>query len=180
MYSRTYWVDHVLSATNKFTITKDTAGDDVYKVVPYGTVMQNGTYQDAAHFNNIEESLTAHETAICLLVNALIQSKAAIEQNANTADVLSKSVDKLHTVETGTVTLSNTLNFPFNNSQTTVALKTKRDTLDYIVVTDVKSFTGNVGEIIVSDVLANGFKIAFTGSASNAVINYKILGGYKR
>ena len=174
MYSRTYWVDHALSETNKFTI-KQVSGD-VHTIVPYGTVMQQGVPQDAAHFNNIEEALSAHEIALGLHSNALMQHMDEIKKNAALAEV----VDKLHTVETGTVTLTNSAKFPFNNSQKTVALAAQRNTPAYVVITEVKSFVGNVGEIVVSDILANGFKIAFTGSATSVTVEYKILGGYTR
>lgn len=174
MYSRTYWVDHALSETNKFTI-KQVSGD-VHTIVPYGTVMQQGVPQDAAHFNNIEEALSAHEIALGLHSNALMQHMDEIKKNAALAEV----VDKLHTVETGTVTLTNSAKYPFNNSQKTVALAAQRNTPAYVVITEVKSFIGNVGEIVVSDILANGFKIAFTGSATSVTVEYKILGGYTR
>lgn len=174
MYSRTYWVDHALSETNKFTI-KQVSGD-VHTIVPYGTVMQQGVPQDAKHFNNIEEALSAHEIALGLHSNALMQHMDEIKKNAALAEV----VDKLHTVETGTVTLTNSAKYPFNNSQKTVALAVQRNTPAYVVITEVKSFVGNVGEIVVSDILANGFKIAFTGSATSVTVEYKILGGYTR
>ena len=174
MYSRTYWVDHALSETNKFTI-KQVSGD-VHTIVPYGTVMQQGVPQDANHFNNIEEALSAHEIALGLHSNALMQHMDEIKKNAALAEV----VDKLHTVETGTVTLTNSAKYPFNNSQKTVALAAQRNTPAYVVITEVKSFVGNVGEIVVSDILANGFKLAFTGSAKSVTVEYKILGGYTR
>ena len=174
MYSRTYWVDHALSETNKFKITQ--VSGDVHTIIPYGTVMQQGVPQDAAHFNNIEEALSAHEIALGLHSNALMQHMDEIKKNAALAEV----VDKLHTVETGTVTLTNSAKYPFNNSQKTVALAAQRNTPAYVVITEVKSFVGNVGEIVVSDILANGFKIAFTGSATSVTVEYKILGGYTR
>ena len=73
MRNRTYWVDHVLSETNKFNVIS--FHDDIYTITPYGTVMQQGTFQDAAHFNSIEEGLTANEEAILLLLNYARQNK---------------------------------------------------------------------------------------------------------
>ena len=174
MYSSTYWVDHALSETNKFKITQ--VSGDIHTIVPHGTVMQQGVPQDANHFNNIEEALSAHEIALGLHSNALMQQMDEIKKNAALAEV----VDKLHEVETGTVTLTNSAKYPFNNSQKTVSLVATRNTPDYVVITEVKSFIGNVGEIVVSDILANGFKIAFTGSATSVTVEYKILGGYTR
>ncbi len=178
MYSRTYWVDHALSETNKFTITQ--VSGNINTIVPYGTVMQQGVPQDANHFNNIEEAVSAHDMAIGLHTNALIQHKSQLDANEKEIASLENSVDKLHTVETGTVTLTNSAKYPFNNSQKTVSLSATRNTPDYVVITEVKSFSGNVGEIVVTDILANGFKMAFTGSATSVTVGYKILGGYTR
>jgi hypothetical protein len=78
---------------------------------------------------------------------------------------------------TGTITLTNTQQYPFNNSVQTAALEASRDNQDYIVQTEVVSSIGEVGDIIISDKAVNGFKIAFTGSARQAVIRYHVTGG---
>lgn len=189
MRNRTYWVDHVLSETSKFQVVQSALGDDVYTITPFGTVMQQGTFQDAAHFNSIEEGLTANEVALNLLINFARQNKwdleAFVAEDATVhgelralISALDQSVDKLHSVETGTKTLTNTSKFPFNNSQQTVALTTTRDTSNYVVVTEIQSFDGNVGEVVVSEQLANGFKLAYTGSAPSVTIKYKVIGGF--
>lgn len=172
MRSRTYWEDHVLSETNKFTVQPATSlGDDVYNITPFGTVMQQGTFQDAAHFNSVEEGLTAEEVAANL---ALILGRQALWMaQDNAADI-----EKLYRVETGTKVLTNSSKYPFNNSQASVALANAVDNGNYIVIASVQSATGNVGEIVVTDQLANGFKIAFTGSATSVTVAYKVIGGY--
>ena len=81
-------------------------------------------------------------------------------------------------MEKGTVTLTNSKEFPFNNSIRSVNLVNERASTDYIVTTRVTSFTGNVGEIEISDKLVNGFKIAHTGSASSVTVEYMVTGGY--
>ena len=177
MRNRTYWVDHVLSETNKFNVIAVQGQNDVYTITPYGTVMQQGTYQDAAHFNSIEEGLTANEEAILILLNYARQNKWLAEGRL---DVAEAHIDELYAVETGTVTLTNTSKFPFNNSKVTVALNTSRDTGNYVVVTEVTAASGNVGEVVVSEQLVNGFKIEFTGSASSATISYTVIGGWSK
>lgn len=190
MRNRTYWVDHVLSETNKFSVV-ETGSANVYTITPYGTIMQEGTYQDANHFNSIEEGLTAHEAIIELLINYARQNKWDVDDfktensAAHTAlnaliTALDQFVSKLHTMETGSVTLANNLKFPFNNSKTTKALATAHDNTNYVVVVEVAAFSGNVGEVIVSEQLVNGFKIEYTGSASSVTINYKIIGGWNK
>ncbi len=162
MRERTYWVDHTVSWDNKFVITASTKdGANVYVVLPFGKqVMTEGTPQDAAHWNNIEESLISHEAALGMLLNL-------VRQNA-------------WEVEKGTVTLNNTQTYPFNNSQKSVPLAIRRENSDYIVIAEVKKAAGNVGEIVVSDKLVNGFKLEYTGSAKNATIEYQIIGGYMK
>ena len=177
MRDRTYWVDHVLSETNKFNVIADAGNPDVYTITPFGTVMQQGTYQDAAHFNSIEEGLTAYEAAILILLNYARQNKWIEEGRLDAAEA---HIDKLYNVEAGTVTLTNSSVFPFNNSKTTVALNTSRDTGNYVVATEVIAASGNVGEVVVSEQLVNGFKIEFTGSASSATIKYIVIGGWNQ
>ena len=79
--------------------------------------------------------------------------------------------------EDGTVSMTNTQKFPFNDSQKTVALvKTQKNTKYVVIVDDVTA--GNVGDIVVTDKQVNGFKIGFTGSASSVKVTYSVIGGY--
>lgn len=80
-------------------------------------------------------------------------------------------------IETGTVTLTNSQPFPFNDSQVTVPLVTERANQNYIVDYEVTAAVGNVGDIIVSAKLVNGFKIEHTGSATSVTVKYQVLGG---
>lgn len=81
-------------------------------------------------------------------------------------------------VEIGTKALTNTQKFPFNNSQQSIALTNTQSNGDYIVMTEVVSAYGNVGEVEVTDKLTNGFKIAYTGSAPSVTIRYVVIGGF--
>ncbi len=76
---------------------------------------------------------------------------------------------------TGTATLTNALEFPFNGSQQTVSLATAQDNTLYDVETEVVSSVGSVGEIEVSDRQVNGFKLAYTGGASSATIAWTVI-----
>ncbi len=91
---------------------------------------------------------------------------------------LTAQMQRLRVVETGTVTLTNSLEFPFNNSKRTVALQTTQENTDYLVVVDVGDFTGNVGDIVVTDKMTNGFAIQHTGSASSVEVDYFVIGGF--
>ena len=78
--------------------------------------------------------------------------------------------------EDGTVSMTNTQKFPFNDSQKTVALvKTQKNTKYVVIVDDVTA--GNIGDIVVTDKQVNGFKIAYTGSAASATAKYTVIGG---
>ena len=80
--------------------------------------------------------------------------------------------------ESGTVTITNARAWPFNNSGSTVALRTPRDTTDYTVTVEVQSVTGGAaGEVSVSNKLLNGFKLSFSGSATEVVARYNVTGG---
>ena len=88
MYNRTYWKDHIV----------DEETDEV---------LQQGTLQDAEHFNNMEEGIfAAHELA------------------AHNAEALGKQQRAVESLdgEIIQVTLTNTQAYPFNNSQKTVSL----------------------------------------------------------
>lgn len=81
-------------------------------------------------------------------------------------------------IERGVITLTNSKEFPFNDSLVSVPLSILREGSDYAVVTYVVSADGNVGEIEVTEKLSNGFKLAFTGSATSVTVKYAVIGGY--
>ena len=78
--------------------------------------------------------------------------------------------------EQGTVTMTNTGTFPFNNSQKTVALVNTQKNTKYAVIAD-DPLKGDIGDIVISDKQVNGFKIEFTGSAKTATVKYIVIGG---
>lgn len=75
------------------------------------------------------------------------------------------------------VTLTNSLEYPFNNSARTVALTHERDTLAYRVDVEVLSADGLVGDVEVYDKALNGFKLRYTGSAGSVTVRYYVHGG---
>lgn len=80
----------------------------------------------------------------------------------------------------GSVTLTNTQQYPFNNSIKSVSLGQTLANADYVVVikSAVSSDGANVGDIVVTDRLANGFKLALTGSATSVTVTYYVIGGF--
>lgn len=171
MYPRTYWQNEVRDPANTFTVTEN--ADGTKTVARAGTRMEEGTPQDKAHFNNIEEGITDANAAAAMwgfgYHQARQESKAY--QAAFDADVLGESK---------TVTLTNTGKYPFNstiNSPVSVALATTRKNLFYDVEATVTEHTGEVGEIHIIDKALNGFKVYYDGAGKSVTILLRIKGG---
>jgi hypothetical protein len=127
-----------------------------------GEVIQQGTPQSATNFNNMEEGILAANELGAVLA----------QQVAHNTRILADLEGEI-----GEVVLTNTQEYPFNDSAKTVALTKPRDTLNYWVVVEVISADGMSGDIRIYDKQVNGFKVAFTGSASRATIKYYVQGG---
>ncbi len=80
--------------------------------------------------------------------------------------------------EEGTKTLTNTKRFPFNDSKASVSLAKTQKNTRYVIIAEVSSVAGNIGDIVVSDKLTNGFKLAFTGGARSVTVKYYVIGGF--
>ena len=80
----------------------------------------------------------------------------------------------------GSTTLTNSMLFPFNNSKKTVSLGKTLANTDYevVIASAVSSDGANVGEIVVSERQANGFKMQHTGSAASVTVTYFVIGGF--
>jgi hypothetical protein len=77
---------------------------------------------------------------------------------------------------TGDVTLTNTKQYPFNDSETIVPLGSTLGSADYIVLTQTPD-CGDAGDIIVSGRARNGFKLRYTGGAKSVRVRYVVTGG---
>jgi len=170
MYEPTQWLDHVTSPSNVFFINKN--DDGTYTITPAGIVMQQGTPQDQTNFNNMEHGIFDAHISLGVLLNFARQMKWDVED-------IQKWITDHDSFEIGTVSMTNSLKFPFNNSKRSVSLAKARNTANYVVMAEVTAFSGNVGEIEVSEKLVNGFKIAYTGSASSVTVKYVVIGGYE-
>lgn len=78
----------------------------------------------------------------------------------------------------GTVDLTNTQEYPFNDSMQTVALGVTMPDTVYAVIARVVTSSGDAGDVVVADKLTNGFKIGYTGSAKSATVEYIVIGGF--
>lgn len=156
------WKDQVVQYPNRYD-KSDLGGGQVQLTPAPGIVRQEGTPQNAANFNAMD--LAAFEAMLIGNENTRMLGQAMREIDG----VKGLLVD---------VALTNSLAYPFNNSQKTVQLPALRNTKDYFVIPEVTEAAGGfVGEFIVTDKLLNGFKIAFTGSASSVNVRCHVVGG---
>ena len=140
MYQRTKWLDEV----------KDEGSQEI---------IQEGTDQSAAHFNNMEEGITDASVAAALLLIA-------------TGDLQQQTATERHVVE-----MTNKQSYPFNDSAKTISLAVTRDSTDYTVDVDIQAHDGNVGDVRIYDKQTNGFKVAYEGSAKSATLILRVQGG---
>lgn len=124
-----------------------------------GEVIQEGTNQSAGNFNNMEGGIQDASVAAAMLLIAAgqLQAAAAVEEKV--------------------VTLTNNQRYPFNNSQQTVSLGVTRTTTAYTVDVEIGDHDGDVGNVVISDKLLNGFKVRYDGSAKRATVTLRIKGG---
>lgn len=172
-YPITEWLDEVDEYEDIFVESASSATPGGIKHTKYrGTVQQAGTPMNATNFNNMECGILDAHVAVDLLLNALRQLDWGHDDRL-------KWLEKATVQETGTKTLTNSLAFPFNNSVVSVPLTVTRDNLNYVVeVIKVEPTGGPAGEIEITDRQVNGFKMAFTGSASSVKVTYAVIGGF--
>ena len=163
MYSPTLWQDHVTEFENRYTESRNEDGTITHTPVE-GEIIQQGTPQNATNFNHMEDGISnAGELAALMAVSAIHQQQSLKDQAG----------------ETMTVTLTNSQEYPFNNSVKTVTLAQERNHADYTVAAEVVEYSGGFpGEILISAKLLNGFKVASTGSAKSVKVKLYVKGGF--
>ncbi len=157
------WKDHVTQFSNRYKEINNADGTITHEAVE-GEVIQEGTPQNAKNFNDMEQRILAAGEVAGLAMLKVGAVESEVEGLAG------------EIIET---TLTNSKEYPFNNSKKTLALKTPRGNLDYTVF--VESSTedaGGIGEIKITDKQLNGFKIEFTGAAKEVSVKCTVQGGY--
>ena len=156
------WKDRVVEFPGRFQ--EEDLGNGLVQHTPSpGRVLQEGTPQNATNFNAMDL--------------AILEAMLMASENARMLMLLGNTVSGL-TGDKIQVTLTNSLQYPHNNSVKTVKLPTPKNNMDYTIVCEIVSATGGaVGDFEFSDKLLNGFKIAYTGSASKVVVNCYVRGG---
>lgn len=161
---RTFWEDHVEDEEGK--------------------VIQQGTMQDQAHFNNGELGISDAHLAQSIMLLDMMQHRRVDESKmesyqeqteAAEAEIYAEILGENHEI-----TLTNTESYPFNSTvdkPTTVSLTKTRKNLFYTVEAMVKAATGTPGQIHITDKALNGFKVYYDGSATSVTLTLRIKGG---
>lgn len=175
MYSYLIWLDHAVAPEHTFTMQENS--DGTVTLTPAGTVVQQGTNMSASNFNNMEMGITDVNLAVYILTLFARDLASRATSNENNIDEINANILSEITPETISVNMTNTANYPFNSSITSVSLSQNRVSKNYTVEAEVTDADGNVGEIEITDKTLNGFKVAFTGSATSVTVNLKVRGG---
>lgn len=110
MRNWTMWQDHVTEYEDRYRETQNDDGSVTHTPVP-GSVIQQGTPQNAANFNKMEDGIINATEMAALAMTAIIHARQTEEDLAG---------------EVINVDLTNTQDYPFNNSVKTVPLTTKK------------------------------------------------------
>lgn len=155
--------NHVVETPNRVRLSP--LGNNVYDVTPVpGQTIQEGTPLGDENMNELDEK--GWEALQIAKLNAIL---------------LRQHNDHIHEIEGEKirVTLTNSQQYPFNNSAKSVKLSETKRSLDYSVLTEVVSADGGgVGDIRVTGRLLNGFTISYSGAAKSVTIDCWIQGGY--
>lgn len=156
------WQDHVVEYPNRYKEVENGDGTIDLQKSP-GEIVQQGTPMNATNFNNMDFGI----------LEAMFSASELVRESRIMKDLI-KGV----TGEKIQVTLTNSQGYPFNNSKKAVQISPSRNTKDYTIECYVSSVSGGaVGEFEIRDKLLNGFKIAYTGSASKVIVDCYVRGG---
>jgi hypothetical protein len=145
--------------------------DRICVIVMVLSLIMTSLFMNGERLGMERVSDTDAEGYVGIMINAIRQNKWETDERLD-------ELDKSNAQEVGTVTLTNSAEYPFNNSIVSVALQATRENMNYIVeIISVTPTGGPAGTIEVTDRQTNGFKLAFTGSASSAVVEYIVIGG---
>ena len=153
--------DRRTSKSNTYNVVQNSDGTITLVPVP-GDIIEAGTPLNSATFSPIEHGVNE---AIIMANILAVQMRQAERDLANTY------------VEVGSIEVKTTEKYPFNTASATGALKTARNTLDYMVIPYCDDVVQGKA-IRVKDKQLNGFKIEVEDCpAAGITIKYFALGG---
>lgn len=155
------WQDHVVEHPGRFEM-QDLGGGMILLTPAPGKTKKKGTPQNSTNFNTMDYA------AFEAMMMANENTRMLMHTMRDMEGIKGLKID---------VVLTNSQEYPFNNSKATVSFPALRNTKDYYVIPELLEADGEVGEYEVSDKLLNGFKLAFTGSAKTVKVRCYVIGG---
>ena len=161
MYDLILWKNRRTEISNTYSIKENEDGTITLTPV-VGEVIEAGTSFNQTNMNNMDYGINE---AMIIADLAMIQLRQHQRELENTY------------FEVGSVKVQSGEEYPFNTERVTVAIKAKRNTLDYVVM----AFCDDLEQgraIRIKDKQLNGFKIEVEDFPKTPVtIKYFILGG---
>lgn len=156
------WKDHIVEYPRRFRQTD--LGDYLVQLERSpGEVIQQGTPQSATNFN--------------LMDLAAFEAMLMANENQRILRIMQATVEGLDGQKIE-VELTNNQIYPFNGSQKAVQITPQRNYKNYTVEVEVVSKEGGaIGFFEITEKLVNGFKIAYTGSATKVKVICHVRGG---
>jgi hypothetical protein len=161
MFDFVKFEDRRTSKSNTYSVVQN--ADGTITLIPVtGDIIAAGTPLTSVTFDPVEHGINEAVIMADILAVQMLQVQRDL---ANTY------------AEVGSVTVSTSENYPFNTASATVALKTARNTLDYIVIPYCNETTQGRA-IRIKDRQLNGFKVEVEDCPKKGIeIKYFILGG---
>ncbi len=161
MYDVIVWKNRRTEKNNTYSIT--TNADGTITLTPVvGAVIDAGTSFNQTNMMNGEHGTNEAIIIANAAMIKLIQHQRELENTY---------------FEVGSVSISTTEDYPFNTQSVTVAMRTPRNTLDYVVMPFCDDPTQGRA-IRIKDRQLNGFKIEVTDCPKKAItVKYFVFGG---
>ncbi len=156
------WEDRVVEFPRRFKQTDLDGGLCTIERSP-GKVKKEGTPQSSTNFNTMDL--------------AALEAMLMANENQRMLRIMQNTVDGLDGQKIA-VELTNDQVYPFNGSQKAVQITPQRNDKSYTVEVEVVSKEGGfIGDFEITEKLVNGFKIAYTGSATKVNVICYVRGG---
>lgn len=161
MYDLILWKNRRTEISNTYSITENANGTITLTPV-VGEVIEAGTSFNQTNMNNMDFGINE---AMIIANMAIIQLRQHKRELENTY------------FEVGSVKVQSSEEYPFNTERVTVAMKSPRNTLDYVVMAYCDDLQQGRA-IRIKDKQLNGFKVEVEDCPKKPVtIKYFIIGG---
>jgi hypothetical protein len=134
-----------------------------YRLAAVGVIAETGVANAATADGKAVAAQTTADTGV---TNAATADGKAADAQTTATKALGKQ---------GTVNLTNSGEWPFNTSGTSVTLNPAMANTNYIITTEVTAANGEVGSVNITDKTASGFKLSYTGSAKAVTIRWHVV-----